>query len=187
MSEDRFSDPKFLYKVANRVASRVRIPPTLERDDVVQDAVLIALQLHRDGWQPPATLDPELSLVLKIRQRLGGHAAYREEFNYARRCVGAPAADPVAQHPPVDGDVEQLRDQLVSQLPPHLRDCARRLLTGTPVRAMHTALGINRARARHLCAQVKSVLQSLDLWHDDLYTVGEGGRHRSDMTGKKGE
>lgn len=176
----------FLQKVGSRVAARIRIPPTLDREDVIQDAIVHALQLRDSGFTPPAGMDPELSLVLAIRQRLGGHAAYRTEFNYARRCVGAPAADPEAQAPPVDGDLESLREQLVSQLPAHLQPCARLLLNGTPVRRMYKALGCTQARARNLCGQVKSVLQSLDLWHDDLYVYTDGV-HRSDKTRGSGD
>jgi len=180
-------DPDYLYRIADRVAGRVHPPPTLDREDVVQDAVVAAIELLDSGWQPPPNYPADLALILAVRFKLGGRDAYYAEWQWAKR--RALATDEVpAPAAPVSGSVEQLLEELLDVLPPHLRPCARLLLTGTPTRQMHKALATTQRRARQLVTQVRTLLQSYGLWSDDLYyaSLGPGERwHRSDTTRPK--
>lgn len=163
------SDADALYRIADRAASRIRTPPTLDREDVVQDAVVAAIQLIDSCWQPPAGYPTELALILATTRKLGAKAAYYSEWQWARRRheIGEPTAP--SPGPGEDVTMDALREELLACLPPRLHATASAVFGGTPLRELRAAETTRAGRRRVVAdyAAIRQRLSDLGLWIDN--------------------
>jgi len=140
-----------LLVLAARVTARLKRPPTLDPEDMIQDAVVALIEtLDQLPHRPlPPTYPFDLALILRARQRLGGKAAYRDEWRWSnRRWHDGTDMD---QHPeraaaPLSATDDTIVDSVLDLLPDRLHTAARLLLTpsDTPVKQRWVGSGLTR-------------------------------------------
>lgn len=172
-----------LLSLARRVTARLKRPPSLDPEDMTQDAVVALLEVidaipHRPL---PAAYPPELALVLRARQKLGGKAAYWDEWQWSNRrwfAVSETDPDPLDAAPagpsaPFCTTDATLVDTLLDMLPKRLHHAARHLLTpsDTPRGKRWEESGMTyRLFYRH-AREIVGRLEEAGLWSDSMYNT----------------
>lgn len=170
-------DASRLYELARRVANCVKRPPTLDPEDVVQDAVVALIEVIDSPDPLPVNYPPHLALILRARRQLGGRSAYRDEWNWSnRRYPFGPDLEPPASRPLTEPDPADLVDDLVAAVPPPLRPVARLMFARDPDESPNTLWERSGLTRRRFYATAKAVLRKLrdvGLW-DDTCNVAHG-------------
>lgn len=81
-------DAKALYRVAGKVCTMSKRPPSLDHEDHLHDAVMVALETIREAtptFRYPYDLEPEYWLVRCVRRTFHSKSFYYKEFVWASK------------------------------------------------------------------------------------------------------